>query len=267
MVASDVEGRPWEDQFALDDASYREQVSYVLQRSPFYRRKLAGAGIESAADAGGLEQIARLPMTDKQELKATATLENPVGAHLCASDSEIVRIYSTSGTTGTPSFIPLTASDLDNWVTGSARSYSASGVGRGQRLLSTYSAGPFVAGAALAAFDRIGVCHIPVGTGNTDRMLLAIERLRPEAVVLTPSYAAYAIDAAAEGGVDLVGSSVKRVLVAGEPGGGEPAFRCSIGPRRCCGFARGITSGSGLGDAPAGGPARASAASVGLTTC
>jgi phenylacetate-CoA ligase len=244
MVASDVAEPPWEDQFALDDASYREQVSYVLQRSPFYRRKLAGAGIESAVDAGGLEQIARLPTTDKQELKATATLKNPIGAHLCASDSEIVRIYSTSGTTGTPSFIPLTASDLDNWVTGSARSYSASGVGRGQRLLSTYNAGPFVAGAALAAFDRIGVCHIPVGTGNTDRVLLAIERLRPEAVVLTPSYAAYVIDAAAEGGVDLAGSSVERVLVAGEPGGGEPAFRSALEH----GWGAKVTEAMGVGD-------------------
>jgi phenylacetate-CoA ligase len=92
MVALDVEERPWEDQFALDDASYREQVSYVLERSPFYRRKLADAGIESAADAGGLEQIAGLPTTDKRELRATATLENPLGAHLCAPDCEIVRI-------------------------------------------------------------------------------------------------------------------------------------------------------------------------------
>ena len=61
-----------------------------------------------------------------------------------------MRIYSTSGTTGTPSYIPLTADDLDNWVTGSARSYAASGVAAGERIVSTYNAGPFVAGAALA---------------------------------------------------------------------------------------------------------------------
>ena len=82
-----------------------------------------------------------------------------------------------------------------------------------------------MAGAALASFDRIGLCHIPVGTGNTERLMLAIRLLAPEAAVLTPSYAAYLIEWAAERGVDLAGSSVERVLVAGEPGGGEPAFR------------------------------------------
>ena len=113
------------------------------------------------------------------------------------------QIYSTSGTTGAPTYIPLTASDLGNWVTGSARSYAASGVEPGQRIVSTYSAGPFAAGAALASFERIGLSHIPLGTGNTKRLLTAIEQLRPEAAVLTPSYAAYLVESVAERGVDL----------------------------------------------------------------
>ena len=78
---------------------------------------------------GGLTDVAQLPLTEKDELRATRTDENPFGAHLCVEPAEIVRIYSTSGTTGTPSYIPLTAGDLENWVTGSARSYAASGVG------------------------------------------------------------------------------------------------------------------------------------------
>src|SRR5439155_8319173 len=156
---------------------------------------------------------------DKQELRATVTADNPFGAHYTGAD--IVRIYSTSGTTGTPSYIPLTASDLDNWITGSARSYAASGIKPGERIVSTYNAGPFVAGAALASFDRIGLTHIPIGTGHTERLLQAIDELRPDAVVLTPSYAAYL----AEREPRLAMSSVRRVLVAGEPGGGEAAFR------------------------------------------
>jgi phenylacetate-CoA ligase len=153
--------------------------------------------------------------------------------------TEIVRIYSTSGTTGTPSYIPLTAGDLDNWVTGSARSYAASGVSAGQRIVSTYNAGPFVAGAALDAFERIGLSHIPVGTGSTDRLIRAIELLEPEAVVLTPSYAAYLAE-----NFDLRGSSVQRVLVAGEPGGGERAFRAKLEE----GWGAKVTEAMGIGD-------------------
>ena len=241
MLDAEVEGRSWEEQLALDDVSYRRQVAYLLERSPFYRAKL---GLGSADEAGGLAELGSLPLTEKAELKATTTDENPIGAHLCAGREEIVRIYSTSGTTGTPSYIPLTARDLDDWITGSARSYAASGIVAGQRIVSTYNAGPFVAGAALASFDRIGLCHIPVGTGNTARLLLAIDLLRPEAAVLTPSYAAHLVEVADERGVDLAGSSVERVLVAGEPGGGEPALRAKLEE----GWGARVTEAMGIGD-------------------
>jgi phenylacetate-CoA ligase len=101
-----------------------------------------------------------------------------------------------------------------------------------------------VAGAALASFDRIGLCHIPVGTGNTERLLRAIDQLRPEAAVLTPSYAAYLVEWAAERGLDLAGSSVERVLVAGEPGGGEPSFRARLE----AGWGARVTEAMGIGD-------------------
>jgi phenylacetate-CoA ligase len=244
MLAPEVETRPWAEQLAVDDASYGAQLAYLFDRSAFYREKLTSAGFASDRAAGGLADIAHLPLTGKDEIRATCTPDNPIGAHLCATPSEIVRIYSTSGTTGAPSYVPLTAGDLDNWVTASARSYAASGVAAGQRIVSTYNAGPFVAGAALAAFERIGLCHIPVGTGNTERLMLAIELLRPEAAVLTPSYAAYLVEWAAERNVDLRRSSVGRVLVAGEPGGGEPAFRAQLEE----GWGAIVTEAMGIGD-------------------
>ena len=170
----------------------------------FYREKLAGS-----TTPGGLDRIAELPLTEKARAPRDRHARTTRSARTSApTPAEIVRIYSTSGTTGTPSYIPLTAGDLENWVTGSARSYAASGSRPGERIVSTYNAGPFVAGAALASFDRIGLCHIPVGTGNTERLLRAIELLEPEAVVLTPSYAAYLLEWAAERGVDLAASSV-----------------------------------------------------------
>ena len=239
MLEPEVEARPWDEQLALDDESYRAQLRYLLERSPFYRAKLAGADPD-----GGLAELATLPLTQKDELRASRTRENPIGEHLCAERSQLVRIYSTSGTTGTPSYVPLTAGDLDNWVTGSARSYAASGIAAGQRIVSTYDAGPFVAGAALASFERIGLSHIPVGTGHTARLMRAVELLRPEAVVLTPSYAAHLVEWAAERDFDLSGSSVERVLVAGEPGGGEPGFREQLES----GWGARVTEAMGIGD-------------------
>ena len=124
-------------------------------------------------------------------------------------------------------------------MTASARSYAASGIAAGQRIVSTYNAGPFVAGAALDAFERLGLTHIPVGTGNTERLVRAIEQLGPEAVVMTPSYAAHLAES-----FDLRGSSVERVLVAGEPGGGEPAFRAQLED----GWGAKVTEAMGIGD-------------------
>jgi len=224
-----------------DASSYRTQIEYLIEHSPFYRAKLQ---CKYAYEAGGLEAIGQLPLTEKREIRASVTPENPIGAHLCVEPSEIVRIYSTSGTTGTPSYIPLTVRDLENWVTGSARSYGASGVQAGQKIVTTYNAGPFVAGAALASFDRLGLVQIPVGTGNTERLMLAIDLLKPDAVALTPSYAAYLVEWAADRDFDLRGSSVQRVLVAGEPGGGEPAFRAQLEE----GWGARVTEAMGIGD-------------------
>ncbi|HZB75968.1 MAG TPA: hypothetical protein VE526_07075 [Solirubrobacteraceae bacterium] len=222
----------------MSDA-FREQLAYVLERSAFYREKLAGRELPEDLDG-----IASLPLTEKSELRATVTPEHPMGTHVCVGRAEIARIYSTSGTTGTPSYIPLTASDVENWVAGSARSYAMSGVRPGQRIVSTYNAGPFAAGAALAAFDRIGLCHIPVGTGHTERLMAAIRALEPEAVVMTPSYAAYAVEWAAARGIDLAAAAVERVLVAGEPGGGEPGFRARLER----GWGAKVTEAMGIGD-------------------
>jgi phenylacetate-CoA ligase len=158
--------------------------------------------------------------------------------------ADIVRVFSTSGTTGTPSYIPLTRRDLEDWIRISARSYAASGLLAGERIVSTYNAGPFVAGAALQAFDALGLCHIPVGSGNSERLMTAVRLLQPQILALTPSYALHLAERAAEQGVDLEGSSVRRLLVAGEPGGGEPGMRARL--ERAWG-AR-VTEAMGIGD-------------------
>ena len=166
MFEPEIETRPWTEQFALDDAAYRKQLDYLFANSRFYRDKLRAAGFDTAAKAGGLADIAKLPLTEKDELRATRSDADPIGTHLAVPMDKVVRVFSTSGTTGVPSYIPLTAGDLENWIRTSSRSYMTSGIAPGQRIITTYGAGPFVAGASLDAFNRIGMCHIPVGSGK-----------------------------------------------------------------------------------------------------
>ena len=244
MVEPDIEGAPWSDQARRDAPVYLRQIEYLFERSRFYRGKLERAGYATHGAVGGLEAIHALPFTEKDELRATRSADEPIGTHCAARPDEIARIYSTSGTTGTPSFIPLTAADIEVWLRTSARSYAASGVSRGERIVSTYNAGPFVAGAALAVFDRLGLCHIPVGTGNTERLVAAIEALKPTAAVMTPSYALHLAEWARARGRDLARSSVRRILVAGEPGGGEPAMRAKLEEE----WGASVTEAMGIGD-------------------
>jgi phenylacetate-CoA ligase len=244
MVEPEIESAPWEAQAAQDASLFLQQIDYLFARSRFYREKLAAAGFATAAAVGGLEEIARLPFTEKDELRKSRSRDEPIGAHCTATRGEIARIYSTSGTTGTPSYIPLNAADLEVWVRTSSRSYAASGLQRGERIVSTYNAGPFVAGAALGAFDRLGLCHIPVGTGNTERLMAAVELLKPTVAAMTPSYALHLSEWAEQRGIDLPHCSVKRMLVAGEPGGGEPAMRAKLEAA----WGASVTEAMGIGD-------------------
>jgi phenylacetate-CoA ligase len=199
-------------------ASYPAQIARLYERSAFYRNKLRVAGFDSPQAVGGLERIAELPFTEKDELRRSQAEHAPLGAHAAVHISQVARIYSTSGTSGAPLYIPLTKNDVEQWREIGRRTYSCNGLKSGERVVTTYGAGPFVAGASLAAFEAIGAVHIPVGVGNTDKLLAALERLQPEALACTPSYALYLSE-------KIKRSSLQRVIVGGEPGGGEAAFR------------------------------------------
>lgn len=223
-----VELQDWSAQLGLDDQVYRRQIKYLWAQSPFYRNKLAAHGLAGPDDAGGLQNIAALPFTVKDELRASRSEKNPIGTHLAVPMRELNRIFSTSGTTGSPSYIPVTKRDLEDWMETCARSYTAAGLRHGDAIVTTFNAGPFVAGATLDALNQLGLCHIPVGNANTERLMAAVNLLKPRALSCTPSYALHLAEWAKERGMDVRSSSIEHIVVAGEPGGGEPAMRAKL---------------------------------------
>jgi phenylacetate-CoA ligase len=221
----EVERRSPAAQLVRDRETFRQQIDYLFGWSAFYREKLRSTGFPDAASVGGLDDIARLPFTEKDEIRASQAEAPPFGRHLAADPDRLVRVYSTSGTTGDPCYMPVTAADLAMWVEISSRSYYGGGLRPGMRVVSTYNAGPFVAGAALDALASLGVCHIPVGTGNTARLVRALQLIRPEALLCTPSYATYLAEHLQQRHIAADQLGLRRICVAGEPGGGEAEIR------------------------------------------
>jgi len=228
IYAPEIETRPLAEQFRLDAVQYRRQLEYLFGRSPFYRRKLSAAGFRDAAAAGPLERIHELPFTEKDELRRTQAETPPFGEHLACDPSALVRVYSTSGTTGVPCYIGLTRNDLDLYATNVARGYSAAGFSRRQRIIVSVNAGPFVAAAVYDGYAKIGCTIIPVGTGNTERLVAAVQKLGATGIACTPSHALYLADWLAERSIEARTLGLTTLVTAGEPGGGDPMIRCRL---------------------------------------
>jgi phenylacetate-CoA ligase len=219
LHAPPVERRDPAEQRARDETALVAQLASLRERSPFYRDKLAGA------EARGLDDLAALPFTIKEELRASIAAAPPLGRHLATAPETVRRIFSTSGTTGDPLYIAVTDADLAAWTEVGARSYRACGIEPGRRAVLTYNSGPFVAGVVLDAWSRIGAMVVPVGSGNTERLVRAFQVLGTDALGCTPSYAIYLADWCRARDLDPAGLGIRQIAVAGEPGGGEPATR------------------------------------------
>lgn len=204
----EVETRAPAEQRGIDEALFRKQVAYLFDNSAFYRDKLNQAGFRNADAVGTLDDLADLPFTTKDELRQSQAEHAPLGAHCAAPLEKIARIYSTSGTSGVPMYIPLTQDDLACWIRTSQRTYTAAGIRPHHRVLTTYNSGPFVAGAVGESLQALGVNLIPVGTGNTDRLITALDRFHPNAMPGTPSFLTYIAETARARGIDPAGKSV-----------------------------------------------------------
>lgn len=209
----------------LQLAKLRRQVAYLVERSPFYQQKFreAGVGPESLKS---LTSLSRFPFTTKQEIRDSQAAAPPLGRHACVSMEEIVRLHASTGTTGAPSWVGITANDAEVWTCLTAESFRTQGIRRDDVVVHAAGLTLFVGGLpAKDAFERIGAAFVPLGTGASEKVISAMQGLGSTVLHSTPSYALYLAGYARKHGVEPRSLRVRKLTVGGEPGGGEPAVR------------------------------------------
>ena len=205
------------------------QLQYINAKAPFYTRKLAQAGA-APDDIRSLEDLAKLPFTEKSELRQSQADHPPLGSHVAAPMADIVRVHASSGTTGTPSYVGITKYDKQRWIECIARSYWAHGLRPDSVFAMGMSIGFFVGGLPLSnAVEEIGATFLPIGTGASDRLLTTIRSMSATALATTPSYALYLAEIAREKmNISTADLGVKHLMVGAEAGGGVPEVRARI---------------------------------------
>jgi phenylacetate-CoA ligase len=202
-----------------------EQLAYLEATSSFYAAQLRGVRehVRTAAD------LPRLPYTTKEELREGQRLEPPFGPHLCASPEQLVRMHVTSGTTGDPVAVGFTRRDHEaNSAVGGA-AFRIAGVRPDDVVAHCLNYALYAGGIAdHMALEASGATVVPVGTGQSRRLLELIPRLGVTAIFGTLSFPAYLAGRAREAGVDPSELGVRHIVTAGEPGAGLAAVRSEI---------------------------------------
>ncbi|HII01568.1 TPA: phenylacetate--CoA ligase [Methanosarcinaceae archaeon] len=156
----------------------------VADSSPFYQKKFREANLD-IEDIETLEDLKKLPFTEKEELRGAY----PLGLQ-AVPDSEVVRIHSSSGTTGKPVIIPYTRKDVDVWAEMMMRCYMMAGLTNLDRIQITPGYGLWTAGIGFQlGAERLGAMAIPTGPGNTEKQLELMTDLKSTALASTSSYA------------------------------------------------------------------------------
>ena len=179
-----------EEQFLL----IKEQLKKLTTKECFYKHKLEGIDVDAIKSQ---EDFEKLPFTWKGDLREAY----PLGLQ-AVPEVEIVRIHSSSGTTGTPVIIPYTKQDVDDWATMFARCYATAGITNLDRIHITPGYGLWTAGIGFQnGAEKLGAMVIPMGPGNTDKQLRMMMDMKSTVLCATSSYALLLAEEIAKRGI------------------------------------------------------------------
>ncbi len=208
----DVETASREDIQAIQLSRLREVVDFAL-KTDHYKRLLPKAGINSSSDIQTLDDLKKIPFTMKDDLRQNY----PTGL-LALEFKDVVRMHSSSGTTGIPTVIYLSKDDLDSWTNLVARSIVATGGSSDDIFQNMMSYGLFTGGLGLHyGAERVGMMVIPIGGGNTGKQIQMMKDFQTTSLHITPSYLLHIHSKLAQSGVSLEELNLKRAFIGAEP--------------------------------------------------
>lgn len=159
-----------------------KEIKRLIDSNSYYGNVYRKAGIKGVNSA---EEFEKLPFSSKDDLRNAY----PLGIMAC-DERQVVRIHSSSGTTGQPVIIPYTAKDVDDWAVMFARCYEIAGITKQDRIQITPGYGLWTAGIGFqAGCEKLGAMAIPMGPGNTEKQLKMMVDLKTTVITATASYA------------------------------------------------------------------------------
>lgn len=226
---------PEEELKALQFARLSRQISRVFDESPYYREKFTRAGV-SPATLKTLADIRHFPFFDKEEERISQERSreeagHTLGMHITCDPKKVVMISSTSGTTGLPTFTGYTKADRDVVHESGARCLFQAGIRPGDVVLHAFVLSMWIAGApVLDLLTHYGCTVVPIGAlSGVERFAQVARSVAPKVLICTPSYGEYLIkNLPLRAGIEASSLGVKKIVVAGEPGGSIPEVRKRI---------------------------------------
>lgn len=208
----EMECLPRKDLEELKLRRLKETVFRVYNFVPAYRAKMDEQGI-NPADVTSLNDLKKLPFTTKQDLR-----DNYPFGLFAVPMSEVVRIHSSSGTTGKPTVVGYTRRDLETWAELMARALTCAGATRHSVVQNAYGYGLFTGGLGVHyGAEKIGASVIPSSGGNTKRQVMLMQDFGTTILTCTPSYALYMHEVMLEMGIDPTSLKLKAGIFGAEP--------------------------------------------------
>ena len=187
-------------------------VRHVYDNVPIYRQRMDEAGVRPE-DIKGIEDLEKLPFTQKQDLRDTY----PFGMFAVPME-DVERMHASSGTTGKQIVVGYTKKDLHVWGDIVARQLAAAGIRKSDKIQVAYGYGLFTGGLGIhEGARRLGCVSIPVSSGNTARQLTIMQDFEVDALACTPSYAMYLGESAEKAGVDTSKLPLRAGIFGAEP--------------------------------------------------